>query len=148
MNLTPSFQELLECFGARQVRALIVGGYALAYHARPRYTKDIDLWIDTEPENIDRLLLALNDFGFGELGLCGADFSQPGQFVQLGYPPNRIDLMTSIPGLEFGSAWARRVREWLGTVEIAFLARDDLILAKKAAGRAQDLADLEVLERG
>lgn len=146
MNLSKDFKELLALFGAHGVRALVVGGYAVAFHAKPRYTKDIDLWVDITPDNVERLLQALGDFGFGTLGLTPEDFARPGQFVQLGYPPNRIDLLTSIPGVAFEEAWERRVQESFDSVPVPFLGRDDLVRNKKAAGRFQDLADVELLE--
>ena len=146
MKLSPSFRELLASLSERNVRYLIVGGYAVAYHARPRYTKDIDLWIESEPNNILRLLEALQDFGFGSLGLAPEDFASPGQFVQLGYPPNRVDLLTSVPGLTFEEAWQNRAQEQLEGIALNLLSKEDLIRAKRAAGRYQDLADLEILE--
>ncbi len=145
-SVSKDFEELLAFFGARKVRALIVGGYAFAYHARPRYTKDIDVWIEATRENAERLLKALNDFGFGSLGLSIEDFTKPGQIVQLGFPPNRIDLMTSIKGLTFGEAWEARIEDLFGSTTVCYLGRDDLIRSKRAAGRAQDQMDVEILE--
>jgi hypothetical protein len=146
VTVSKDFSELFASFNAHQVRALVVGGYAFAFHARPRYTKDLDLWIEPSPDNVERLLRALADFGFGSLGLTVGDFERPGQFVQLGYPPNRIDLMTSIPGLTFEEAWAHRIEDRYGTEPVCFLAKDDLIRNKRAVGRRQDLLDLEILE--
>lgn len=146
MSVSKDFEELFRSLRSRGVRALVVGGYAFAFHAKPRFTKDIDVWIETSEENVERLLGALEDFGFGELGLTAEDFLQPGRFVQLGFPPNRIDLMTSVPGVEFEGAWERRVEDFYGGERVAYLGREDLIRSKRAAGRLQDLADLEVLE--
>jgi len=145
-NVSKDFEELLAFFSARKVRALIVGGYAFAYHARPRYTKDIDVWIDATPENAERLLEALNDFGFGSLDLSVEDFTKPGQIVQLGFPPNRIDLLTSIKGLTFDQAWENRIEDLFGATKVSYLGRDDLIRSKRAAGRTQDRIDVETLE--
>ena len=147
MSVSKDFEELFESLNARGVRALIVGGYAFAYHARPRFTKDIDIWIDSDPRNVERLLQALDDFGFGSLGLTADDFTTPGRFVQLGYPPNRIDLLTSIPEVTFEEAWNGRVEDLFGQVKVCYLGRDELIRNKRAAGRPQDLADLDVLQR-
>jgi hypothetical protein len=137
---------LLVFLRARKVKALIVGGYAFAFHARPRYTKDIDIWIEPTPENAQCLLQALDDFGFGSLGLKVEDFSKPGQIVQLGFPPNRIDLLTSIKGLNFEEAWQSRVEDSYGEAKVFYLGMDDLIRNKKAVGRLQDQADVEILE--
>lgn len=147
MSVSKDFEELLGSLNAHEVRALVVGGFAFAYHARPRYTKDIDIWIDPSPENVERLLRALDDFGFGSVGLKPEDFSTPGRFVQLGFPPNRIDIMTSVPGVGFAEAWEGRVEDLYGETRVCYLGRTDLIRSKKAAGRPQDLADLDVLHR-
>lgn len=145
-SVSKDFEELFAFFSARKVRALIVGGYALAYHARPRYTKDIDVWIEATPENAKRLLEALDDFGFGSLDLSIEDFTKSGQIIQLGFPPSRIDLLTSIKGLSFAEAWEARIEDLFGETKVCYLGRDDLIRSKKAAGRAQDQVDIEVLE--
>jgi hypothetical protein len=146
VSVSKDFEELLASLSVREVRALIVGGYAFAFHAKPRYTKDIDIWIEPTPENVERLLQALADFGFGSLGLTVDDFTEPGQFVQLGYPPNRIDLLTAIEGVSFEEAWAGRVEDFFGKEKVSFLGKGELIRNKKAVGRPQDLADLAVLQ--
>jgi len=145
-NVSRDFEELFAFFNVRKVRALIVGGYAFAYHARPRYTKDIDVWIGATPDNAQRLLEALHDFGFGSLGLTIEDFTKPGQIVQLGFPPNRIDLLTSIKGVTFEEAWEARIEDLFGATRVYYLGRDDLIRSKRAAGRLQDQADVAILE--
>lgn len=147
MSVSKDFEELLASLNVHEVRALVVGGFAFAYHAKPRYTKDIDIWIDPSPENVERLLQALDDFGFGSVDLKPEDFLNPGRFVQLGYPPNRIDIMTSIPGVSFAEAWDSRVEDLYGRTRVCYLGRTDLIRSKQAAGRPQDLADLDVLNR-
>jgi hypothetical protein len=123
-----------------------VGGYAFVYHARPRTTKDIDIWVEPTPGNVERLLQALDDFGFGSLGLQAEDFLAPGRFVQLGYPPHRIDLITSLKGVDFEDAWKSRVEDSIGEVKLCFLGIAELIHNKKAVGRPQDQADVAVLE--
>ena len=145
-NVSKDFEELLASLSSREVKALVVGGYAVAYHAKPRHTKDIDIWVEPEPENVQRLLNALNDFGFGSLDLKEEDFTEPGRIVQLGFPPNRIDLLTSIKGLNFEDAWQSRVEDSYGEAKVCYLGRDDLIRNKKAVGRPQDQADVAVLE--
>jgi hypothetical protein len=130
---------------ARDVRFVVVGGHALAYHGRPRYTKDLEVFVDPTPENAARLLLALADFGFGGLDLKTADFDTPGKVVQLGIAPNRIDLLTRIDGVSFDEAWSGRVTGRFGTESVPFLGRRELLANKRAVGRLQDLADIEAL---
>ncbi|MCP3961224.1 MAG: hypothetical protein GY719_25540 [bacterium] len=112
------FEDLFECFRRRQVRALIVGAHAVAFHAKPRYTKDVDVLVEPSVENAERLLEALNDFGFGSLDLSVEDFSREDKIVQLGFEPNRVDLITSIGGVSFEEAWRGRGRS-LGKAKIA-----------------------------
>jgi hypothetical protein len=143
--VTNDFAELFACLNARGVRAIVVGGYALAFHAKPRFTKDIDILIEPTMENAAALVRALEDFGFGGLGLTTEDFTRPGMVVQLGVPPNRVDLMTSIDGVTFDEAWAGRAAGKYGDVSVCYLGRAELTRNKRASGRAQDLADLEAL---
>jgi hypothetical protein len=144
--VTKDFEELFACLNARRVEAIIVGGYAFAFHAKPRYTKDIDVFVNPTFENAERLLSALDDFGFGGLGLTTADFTRPGRIVQLGVPPNRVDLLTAIDGVTFAEAWDGRAHGHYGNVPVVYLGRAELIRNKRASGRLQDLADLETLE--
>jgi hypothetical protein len=130
---------------ARNVRFVVVGGHALAYHGRPRYTRDLDVFVEPTPENAARLLLALEDFGFGGLDLTIADFDKPGKVVQLGVAPNRIDLLTMIDGVSFDQAWDGRVVGRFGSESVPFLGRRELLANKRAVGRLQDLADIEAL---
>ncbi len=144
-NVTKDFEELFACLNARNADALIVGGYAVAFHAKPRFTKDIDLFVNPTPDNAERLLLALKDFGFGDIDLAIEDFTTPGRVVQLGVAPNRVDLMTAIDGVTFAEAWAGRISGRFGQVPVFYLGKPELIRNKRASGRAQDLADLESL---
>ena len=146
MTLHPDFREFAASLNEHDVRYLVAGGYAVAYHGHPRYTKDIAFWIEREPENVRRLLDALSAFGFGSVGLEEEDFLEPDQIVQLGYPPNRIDLLTDLEGVDFPSAHAERVTEDIDGVPVHFIGLDDLKRNKRAVGRHQDLADLENLE--
>lgn len=123
-----------------------MGGHALAFHAKPRFTKDIDILVEPSPDNAKRLMQALDDFGFGDVGLTEGDFSAPGAIVQLGVAPNRIDLITAIDGVTFDEAWQGRVRGRFGSQEVFYLGKTELIRNKQASGRKQDLADLEWLE--
>ena len=146
MKLPKDFAELLELLRAQGVRALIVGGYAFVYHARPRTTKDIDIWIEQTPENVQRLLEVLDEFGFGSLGFKPEDFLTPGQFIQLGYPPHRVDLLTTLRGVTFEEGWAGRVEAVVDGVQVCFLGKAELIRNKKVVGRSRDWADVEILE--
>jgi hypothetical protein len=131
---------------AQSVKALIVGGYAVAFHAKPRFTKDIDLLVEPNPDNAQRLLRALSDFGFGAVDLAVDDFTTPGRVVQLGIAPNRVDLMTAIDGVSFADAWTGRVSGRFGAVPVFYIGKAELVRNKRATGRAQDLADVEALE--
>ncbi len=124
----------------------MIGGYALAVHGRPRYTKDIDIWLELSSENAERVVKALNDFGFASLGLSQADFIEKDQMIQLGYPPNRIDLLTAADGVEFRNCYENRVKIEIDGVMINFIDLENLKANKRATGRLQDLADLEALQ--
>jgi hypothetical protein len=137
---------LFTCLNAHGVKALIVGGYAVAFHAKPRFTKDIDLLVEPNPDNAQRLLRALSDFGFGALGLTVDDFTTPGRVVQLGMAPNRVDLMTAIDGVSFIDAWTGRVSGHFGAVPVFYIGKAELVRNKRATGRAQDLADIDAIE--
>ena len=144
--LDPSFSGFFASLHARRVRFLIVGGYAVGMHGHPRYTADLDIWLGADEANARALLGALEDFGFADLDLTIDDFLTPEHVVQLGYPPLRIDLLTSIDGVGFVEAYERRVEVLLGDLRVPVIALDDLRRNKQATGRAQDLADLEALE--
>lgn len=143
--LNQDFREFIQLLNDNQVRYLVIGGYAVALHGYPRYTKDIDIWIEPTPENIARTLQALEQFGFGSLSLSPADFA-PDQIIQLGNPPNRIELIMSPAGVNFEECYASRVQAILDNVTVNFIDLENLKKTKRAAGRMQDLADLENLE--
>jgi hypothetical protein len=143
---TKDFEELLASFRRHGVRALIVGAHALAHHARPRYTKDLDVFIEASEANARRILEALEEFGFGDAGISTEDLTTPEMIIQLGYPPSRVDLLTSISGVSFADAWAGRVEGMVLGQKFPLIGRDQLVANKRASGRAQDLADLELLE--
>lgn len=145
--LNKDFKEFVELLNSTGVEYLIVGGYALAAHGRPRYTGDLDVWIRSSPQNVAKLLGVLTRFGFGGLGLNDADFLKPDSVVQLGYPPCRIDLLTAIDGVDFDSAYPHRVVMAVAGIELPIIGLDQFRANKRAAGRAQDLADLESLDR-
>lgn len=146
MILTPDFKEFLSSLNENDVRYLVVGGYAVAFHGHPRFTKDIDIWIWVDKQNAAKLIEAINQFGFASLGLTVDDFLEPGIVVQLGYPPNRIDLITGLKGVDFSTCYARRVEETIDEVVLPFIDLENLKKNKRAVGRHQDLADLENLQ--
>jgi hypothetical protein len=144
--LNKDFKEFVELLNSTGVEYLIVGGYALAAHGHPRYTGDLDIWIRPSEGNIKRLLDVLARFGFASLGISTKDFMEPGAIVQLGYPPARIDLLTSIDGVEFDACLARRVVMNISGVDLPIIGLDEFRANKRASGRAKDLADLESLD--
>jgi hypothetical protein len=123
----------------------VVGGYAVAIHGYPRYTKDIDIWIEMSPENATNLVHALEQFGFGSLNLQIQDFLTPDQIIQLGYPPHRIDLLTTIDGVNFTDCYLSKVEIFIDNIVVNFIDLENLKKNKKSSGRLQDLADLENL---
>ena len=145
MEIGSDFRDLLTRLNESGVKYLLVGAYALAAHGFPRNTKDIDIFYDLTAENASRLMSALDRFGFGDVGLSAEDFQQSGQIVQLGYPPNRIDLINSISGIGFDEAWPNRVTIVIGDVSVPVISREDFLRNKKASGRLSDLADAERL---
>ncbi len=145
MGIPTDFRELLELFNSHKVEYLIVGGYALAFHGAPRATGDIDLFVHPTPTNAERVLAALDEFGFGSLDLSGEDFAKPGNIVQLGVPPLRIDIITSVTGVPWDQADAGAVQGRYGDVSVRFIGRDDFVANKKALGRRKDAADVEAL---
>ncbi|BAQ63208.1 hypothetical protein GM3708_3614 (plasmid) [Geminocystis sp. NIES-3708] len=144
--MNQDFKEFIQFLNANQVRYLIVGGYAVAIHGHPRYTKDIDIWIEMSNDNATNIIKALNDFGFGSLGLKREDFVTPDQIIQLGYPPHRIDILTTIDGVDFASCYPSKIEIIIDNIVVNFIDLDNLKKNKKASGRLQDLADLENLQ--
>ena len=145
MELSHDFSEFIGYFVARDVRFLVVGGYAMAAHGHPRYTKDLDVWVRADPDNGELILLALDDFGFGDVGLTREDFLGDDTVVQLGREPQRIDLLTFISGVEFDEAWENRVDLEISGLKVPVIGRADLRRNKLATGRLRDLADAEDL---
>ncbi len=145
MEVQKDFKELLELFNGRKVEYIIVGAYALAYHGAPRFTGDIDIFVHPSPENAKKILSALGDFGFGSQSLTIEDFKNPDSVVQLGVPPVRIDIITSITGVDWEEADKGKRESLYGDVPVYFLGRDQYIANKRAVGRKKDLADIESL---
>jgi hypothetical protein len=144
--LNEDFKEFVALLTSNRVDYLIVGGYALAAYGHPRYTGDLDFWIGTDSANARRLLAALDQFGFGALGIGLEDLITPNRVVQLGYPPRRIDLLTSIDGVAFAPSFERRFVVALDGQSLNFIALEDFKTNKRASGRHKDLADLDALD--
>ena len=144
--LNQDFKEFIQSLNDNRVRYLVIGGYAVALHGYPRYTKDIDIWIEMTPENAARVVNALEQFGLASLHLRAEDFLLPDQVIQLGYPPVRIDLITTAPGVDFETCYASRVEVIIDDVKVNFIDLENLKKNKQASARLQDLADLENLQ--
>jgi hypothetical protein len=145
VKLQKDLREFVELLGSKRVEYIIVGAHAVAFHAHPRFTGDIDFLVRGTPENARRLVAVLEAFGFTSLGLTPQDFLAPANVVQLGQPPNRIDILTSISGVDFEEAWASRVHGDLDGLPVVFLGLDALIKNKQSAGRDKDLVDARIL---
>jgi hypothetical protein len=135
---------------AHRVKYLVIGAYAVAIHAQPRATKDLDILVKADRENAAAVFAALAEFGAPLQGLTAADFAQPGPFFRIGREPVGVDILTAIPGVEFDAAWPRRIEDVFDeetNLRANFISREDLLTAKRAAGRRQDLADVEAIEK-
>ena len=146
MLTSPDFKELLKIFEKHKIRYLIVGGYAVMKYSEPRFTKDLDVFIATDQENAKSVYLALKEFGAPLENLSSDDFAHKGYFYQMGKPPLRVDIMMSIPGIEFDIAWKNRELVEFDDLKLFFISRSDLIKAKEASGRPQDKIDVEKLK--
>ncbi len=147
MNIHPDLEELFRLLEENSVEYMVVGGYAVAFHGYPRFTKDIDIFFDTSRYNVARLRKVLVAFGFEEQDLPEGAFLTPGNVLAFGVEPSRVDLINDIDGVEFPEAKPNIARGTYGAVEIAFIGLEDLIRNKKASGRRQDKVDAEELER-
>jgi hypothetical protein len=147
MFVNADFSELLQIFNANDVKYLVIGGYAVVQYAEPRFTKDLDVVIGTDNVNAEAVYAALREFGAPLAGLTPKDFSEDGFFFQMGVPPVRVDVMMGIPGVRFEECWDRRVEVDFDDLKVLFISKQDLIAAKRAAGRPQDLVDADLLSR-
>jgi hypothetical protein len=145
MVLNKDFKEFIGLLNENSVKYLVVGGYAVGFHGYPRYTKDLDVWVLVSNENAENVLIALKQFGFVSLGLQKEDFLKPDEFVQLGYPPNRIDIIMSCDGVLFDECYESRIQVDADGLTINFIDLENLKKNKLATGRPQDLADLDNL---
>ena len=145
MNLEEDLREFVELLNALNVRYIVVGAHAVAYYGHPRFTADLDLFIERSHENAERLVQVIERFGFGDLNLSADDFLQEDQVIQLGIAPNRIDLLTVLSGINFQEAWATREQGEIEGLTVPFISKEMLKRNKAATGRSQDLVDLEHL---
>lgn len=143
--LTKEFKEFIKLLNDRKVEYLLVGGYAVVLYGYVRYTGDIDIWIKPSNHNADLVVDVIDEFGFGSLNLSRNDFNKEDQIIQLGYPPNRIDIITSVEGVNFHECYPKRKSFEIEGIEIQTISIDDLKTNKKAVGRHKDLDDLENL---
>ena len=147
MKIEKDYRDLLRLFNEHKVKYCIVGAYAVAFYAKPRYTKDMDIFVASDSDNAERIVKALNEFGFRPLRLKKEDFNKKGKIIQLGYEPVRIDIITSISGCSFGKVWRNRKIAKYGKEKAYFIGLNELIKNKKASKRKQDKIDLELLIR-
>jgi len=143
--LSQDFKEFVELLNSHQVEYLIVGGYAVGIHGYPRYTGDLDVWINATIENAQKMMRVLGDFGFSSFNLTEADFVRSGNVIQMGYPPFRIDVLTTIDGVEFTDCYQNRIIIEHDTINLNIIGINDLKKNKKASGRLKDLDDLQNL---
>lgn len=145
MQIYSDFKDILRAFNEFNVEYLIIGGYAVTFHAEPRYTKDLDLWVRANRENSKVLFQALQAFGAPLVNLNEDSFAEEGFFYQIGVIPVRVDIVLSVSGVQFQEAWEKRVEADLDDVKVYFMSKEDLILSKLAAGRPQDIIDAQLL---
>ncbi|HAJ57485.1 MAG TPA: hypothetical protein DCL35_06920 [Candidatus Omnitrophica bacterium] len=145
MKTEKDFEELLKLFNKNKVRYCIVGAYAVAFYGEPRYTKDMDIFVEPDKDNAHRIIKSLAEFGFKSLTLEEKDLIRKGKIIQLGYEPVRIDLLTSIDGCDFKEVWKNRATGSYGKQKVIFIGFDELIKNKKKSGRKQDNVDISIL---
>ena len=145
MRLNEDWRQFIELLNSHDVEYLIVGGFAVSFHAEPRFTGDLDVLVRPSPDNAAKLLEAIRAFGLGALGVTTQDLQQEEQIIQFGYRPRRIDIVTSITAVPFEEAWASRVPSKLDGIPVHFIGREALIRNKRAVGRERDRADLKML---
>lgn len=146
----PDFKELLSVLNAHRVKYLVVGAYAVSIHAQPRATKDLDVLVKADAKNAKAVFAALTEFGAPLQGLTAADFAEPGPFFRMGRAPVGVDILTEMPGVEFDAAWKRRVEGLIDStsgLKANFISADDLVAAKLAVGRPQDIADVDAIRK-
>ncbi len=145
--LSSDLREFIHLLNTKSVKYVIVGAWALAFHGRPRYTGDLDIFVARELENARRLMEVIEAFGFGQSGIERDDFLQVDHVIQLGRAPNRIDILTGISGVAFDEAWKSREQGRISDADVFVISRDLLIKNKRAANRDKDQGDIKLLEK-
>ncbi len=145
MKVEKDYEELLKSFNKYKVKYCIIGAYAIAFYAKPRYTKDLDILVEPSIENGKRIINALNEFGFKSIDLSERDFSQRGKIIQLGYEPVRVDIITSVQGCSFKQVWENKAMGTYGKERVHFIGINELIKSKKTSDRKQDQVDVDIL---
>jgi len=148
MTLAKDFEDFIALLNRHEVQYMIVGGYALAFHGKPRYTGDIDIWIGISENNAEKLLRVIKDFGLSSLGFEKDDFLKEGYISQIGRPPLRIDILNSIDGVEFDQALEQMQQIDIDGLKVAYIGLSDLLKNKQASGRAKDIADIKEIRKG
>jgi len=147
MNFPQDFKEFIELLNAQKVKYLIIGGYAVGFHSRPKFTNDIDIWIENSLTNAKKVLRVLEDFGFSSLDIQIEDLTDPDKVIQLGYAPVRIDIITGLCGVDFTNAYDEKITgNYLG-VKTYFISKKHLIKSKVKAGRKKDIYDIEWINK-
>lgn len=147
MILAKDFEDFIALLNKYKVEYMVVGGYAMAFHGKPRYTGDLDIWINISDKNAEKMLRVLNAFGMGSLGFEKEDFLQSGYISQIGYPPLRIDLLNNIDGVDFQEAYGNRQKIVEGDLEISYIGIQELLANKLASGRKMDIADVQEIKK-
>lgn len=145
IKLAADFKDFLSLCLSHEVRFLVIGGYAVVHYSRPRYTGDLDLWVDASEENATRVVDVLRDFGLSGPDVTTAMITERKQIIRMGVEPMRLELFTRIPGLEFYQCYPRRVLVKVGSLMVPFISLEDLKTNKRASGRPKDLQDIEEL---
>lgn len=145
MKVEKDYEEFLRLLNKHRVKYLIIGSFAVAFYAKPRYTKDLDILVEPSMENGKRILKALSEFGFGALDITEKDFSKQGNIIQLGYEPVRIDIINALEGKNFSSVWGNRKPGEYGNEKVSFIGLEDLIKIKRTSKRKMDKLDLDIL---
>lgn len=147
MILAKDFEDFIQLLNKYAVEYMVVGGYALAFHGKPRHTGDLDIWINISEVNAEKMLKVLNEFGLSALGFEKEDFLKPGYITQIGYPPLRIDILNNIDGLEFAHAIKNVQQLKSEDLKVNYIGLHDFITNKQSAGRSQDLTDIKEIKK-
>jgi predicted nucleotidyltransferase len=147
MTLAQDFEDFVKLLNKHQVDYMVVGGYALAFHGKPRHTGDLDIWINSSEDNAEKLVIAIKEFGLSSLGLTKSDFMQEGFVTQIGYPPLRIDILNSIDGVKFEEAYPNKLILDIDGIDVKYIGLNDFIKNKTSSGRSQDKADLKEIKK-